>query len=84
MSEPEVGDLLHRLREHLPETEASAEQLKLMQQIEYHLHEEGEPDPETPNLRQSLELLIEEVEAENPQGAAVARRLINLLYSMGI
>lgn len=84
MPKSELKSLFQRLRDHLPEGEASAQQKMLMDQIEFHIHDENSPDPVDPSLRDSVEHLVEELEIEHPKSAAVARNILETLASIGI
>ncbi len=84
MPKKELKSLFQHLRDHLPEGEASAQQKILMDQIAYHLHEDGSPDPVDPGIRESVELLLEDIEQNHPRGAAVARNILETLGNIGI
>lgn len=84
MPKKQLKSLFERLREHLPEGEASAQQKILMDQIAYHVHDVDSPDPPDPSLRDSIELLIEDIEQEHPKSAAVARNLLETLAAIGV
>ncbi|MDN3647323.1 DUF4404 family protein [Reinekea marina] len=84
MPKTELKSLFQRLREKLPESEASPTQQMLMEKIQYHLHDEGEADPAEPNLRESVEILLDEIEAEHPKSAAIARNILETLAAIGI
>lgn len=84
MPKQQLTSLFQRLRDHLPEGEASAQQKMLMEQIAYHLHEQGSPDPIDPSLRNSLELLVEDIETDHPKSAAIAKNILETLAAIGI
>lgn len=84
MADQELHSLLERLRATMDETEVSDQQRELLAKVEYHLHNEGEPDPQEPTLRESVEVLIEELSAEHPRSASVARSILESLAAMGI
>lgn len=84
MPKQKLISLFQRLRDHLPEGEASAQQRMLMEQIAYHLHDEGNPDPVDPSLRDSVEMLIEDIETDHPKSAAIARNILETLAGIGI
>jgi hypothetical protein len=84
MPKKELKSLFQRLRDHLPEGEASAQQKMLMDQISFHIHEDGSPDPVDPSIRTSVETLIEDIESDHPQSAAVARNILETLAAIGI
>jgi len=84
MPKQELKSLFQRLRDHLPEGEASAQQKMLMDQIQYHLHAVDEPDPVDPSLRSSVQTLIEDIESDHPKSAAVAKNILETLAAIGI
>lgn len=84
MPEKELDSLVQRLREHLPESGMSEQQQRLLNQVQYHIHETEKPDQADINLRQSVELLINEIEADHPQGVAVAKKILEALAAIGI
>lgn len=84
MPKKELKSLFDRLRENLPEGEASAQQKMLMDQIAYHLHDNDTPDPIDPSLRDSVELLIDDIETDHPKSAAIARNILETLAAIGI
>lgn len=84
MPRKELKSLLERLREHLPEGEASAQQKMLMEQIAFHLHDEGSPDPVDPSIRTAVETLVDDIETDHPKSAAIARNILETLAAIGI
>jgi len=84
MANQELTNLLSSVRKHLPENNVSAQQQALLQKIQFHIHEEGTPDPVEPDLKQSVEMLIDELEADHPLGVAAAKKLLQALNAMGI
>lgn len=84
MPKQQLTSLFQRLRDHFPEGEASAQQKMLMEQIAYHLHDEQSPDPVDPSIRDSVELLIEDIEADHPKSAAIARNILETLAAIGV
>lgn len=84
MPKQQLKSLFQRLRDHFPEGEASAQQKMLMDKIAYHLHNEGSPDPVDPGIRDSVELLLEDIEQEHPKSAAIARNILETLANIGI
>ncbi|TCS44071.1 DUF4404 family protein [Reinekea marinisedimentorum] len=84
MPKQEIKSLFQRLREHLPEGEASAQQKALLDQIQYHVHNIDQPDPEDPTFRESLESLIADIESDHPKSAAIARNILETLAAIGI
>lgn len=84
MPKQQLTSLFQRLRDNLPEGEASAQQKMLMDQIAYHLHDQGSPDPVDPSIRNSVELLIEDIEVDHPKSAAIAKNILETLAAIGV
>ncbi len=84
MPKQELTSLFQRLRDHLPDGEASAQQKMLLDQIQFHLHNTDEPDPVDPSMRSSVELLIEDIGNDHPKSAAIAKNILETLASIGI
>lgn len=84
MADPQLHSLLERLRSTMDETQISDQQKALLAKVEYHVHNEGEPDPEEPTLREAVEMLIEDLSVDHPRSATVARNILEALASMGI
>ena len=84
MADQELRSLMERLRATMDESEVSEQQRAMLEKLEYHLHNEGEPDPEEPSLRESVEVLIEDLSVDHPRSASVARSVLEALASMGI
>ena len=56
----------------------------LMDKIDFHIHSDDEPDPEEPNIRESVELLIDDLETDHPKSAAIAKNILETLAAIGI
>ncbi|MHA7879431.1 MAG: DUF4404 family protein [Saccharospirillum sp.] len=84
MSKDQLHSLLNRLRETMDEGEPSPQAVELLNWVEYHIHSDGEPDPEEPTLKESIEMLIEDLSVDHPKSASVARSILESLASMGI
>lgn len=84
MPKDHLRALLERLRATMNEGDVSPQQQELLARVEYHIHNEGDPDPEEPSLQESMEMLIEDLSVDHPRSAAVARNILESLASMGI
>jgi len=84
MPKEKIKGLMDTLRETLGDEPISAQQKQLMSTLEYHIHNVDEPDPKDPTFNETLSLLVEELEEEHPQGAAVVRKIQEVLESIGI
>lgn len=80
----QLHTLLERLRSTMDESDVSEEQKALLRKVEYHIHNEDEPDPEEPTLRESVEVLIEDLSVDHPRSAGIARSLLETLAAIGI
>lgn len=84
MAREDLSNLLHDLRQHLPEHEATDQQKALLDEIEAHIHAPSEPTPTDPTLADAVTLLVETAEQEHPKTAAVARSILETLAGIGI
>jgi len=78
MPKDHLRALLERLRSTMNEGEISPQQQELLAKVEYHIHNADEPDPEEPSLRESMEMLIEDLSVDHPRSAAMALSLIHI------
>lgn len=84
MPKDQLHEMLNRLRETMDEGKPSPQAVELLNKVAYHIHNEGEPDPEEPTLKESIEMLIEDLSVDHPRSAAVARNILESLANMGI
>ncbi|MCH8530746.1 MAG: DUF4404 family protein [Saccharospirillum sp.] len=84
MPKDQLHEMLNRLRETMDEGKPSPQAVELLNKVEYHIHNEGEPDPEEPTLKESIEMLVEDLSVDHPRSAAVARNILESLANMGI
>jgi hypothetical protein len=84
MPKTKIENLITHLHEQFGDDLDSPQQQQLMQQMQYHLHQLNEADPKDPGLRETAELLLENLEVNHPQAAIFVREIISLLQGMGI
>jgi len=76
--------LISDLHDSFGDDETSPLQQQLMQQLQMYVHDVDAAEPVPPGLVESAEILLDEVEEDYPQTAAIIRQVINALGSMGI
>ena len=76
--------LISDLHDSFGDDEASPQQQQLMQQLQNYVHDIDTAEPIPPGLIESAEILLDEMEEDYPQTAAIIRQVINALGNMGI
>ncbi len=76
--------LMSELHELFGNHEPTPQQQQLMRNLEQHIHAVGEPDVDRPNLVESLEVVVEDLEADHPRTAGVLRELVATLRNIGV
>jgi hypothetical protein len=76
--------LMTELHDTFGNHEPTPQQQQLMRSLEQHVHGVGEPDIERPDLVESLEVMVEDLEAEHPRTAGVFREILGALRNMGV
>ena len=76
--------LISDLHDSFGDDETSSQQQQLMQQLQMYVHDIGTAEPVPPGLVESAEILLDEVEEDYPQTAAIIKQIINVLGNMGI
>lgn len=84
MPEQKMEALMSELHELFGDQKPTPQQEQLMRNLEQHIHNVGEPDTERLNLVESLEVLIEDIEADHPRSSAVLREILARLRDMGV
>ena len=73
MPRQQLENLISHLHETFGDDLTSSQQAQLMQQMRNHVHELGEDDPIEPGMKETAELLLEEIQEQHPNAAAVVR-----------
>lgn len=76
--------LISDLHDSFGDAETSAQQQQLMQQLQAYVHDIDTAEPVPPNLIESAEILLDDMEEGYPQTAAIIRQVIKALGNMGI
>jgi hypothetical protein len=85
MAQEKIRNLISQLHDlYWEDKTTSAQQQRLLQELEWRAHPEGTDEPEEPMPRETMEMLVEEREAEHPKTAAVMRELLETLKNIGI
>ncbi len=85
MAQEKIRNLISQLHDlYWEDKTTSAQQQRLLQELEWRAHPEGTDEPEEPMPRETMEMLIEEMEAEHPKTARVMRELMETLKNIGI
>ena len=84
MPQEKISNLITDLHERFGDDLSSPEQQALMQALQSHAHDLGAAEPVDPSFQETLNLLMEEVEIEHPQAAAILREVMDALKNMGI
>ncbi|CAA0082034.1 Uncharacterised protein [Halioglobus japonicus] len=79
-----LKSLIQDLHDSFGDDETSAQQQALLQQLHNYAHDIDKAEPTPPSVVESAEILLEEVEEDYPQAAAIVRQVINALSNMGI
>ncbi len=68
----------------LKDSDLSSSQYELMLQVENHMHDLDKPEPDYPNLVDTLEMLLLEVEEKQPKAALITKEILKTLENIGI
>jgi uncharacterized protein DUF4404 len=79
-----LKSLIRDLHDSFGDDETRPQQQELMQQLANYVHDIDKPEPTPPSVMESAEVLLEEVEEDYPQTAAIIRQVISALSNMGI
>jgi hypothetical protein len=83
-SQQKMEALMSELHELFGNQEPTPQQQQLMRNLEQHIHAVGEPDVDRPNLVESLEVVVEDLEVDHPRTSAVLRELVATLRNIGV
>lgn len=84
MSKTRLEDLISRLHQQFGDSTLSPQQSQLMQDMQDHLHNMDESEPQDPDLQDVVELLIKEIEDQHPKAASTANEILGILNNIGI
>ena len=84
MAKQRVEGLLTQLHERFADSDTSAQQEALLQQLQAQLAEWEGPLPADGNIVTTAELLLEEVKEKHPQLSRIVSELLDVLGRLGI
>ncbi len=85
MAQEKIRNLISQLHDlYWEDKTTSAQQQRLLQELEWRAHPEGTDEPDEPMPRETIEMLVEEMEVEHPRTARVMRELMETLKNIGI
>lgn len=84
MPQTTLKNLISRLHDNFGDDLSSPQQQQLMQKMQSYAHDINEAEPIQPNLRESVELLLEDIEEQHPSAAAIAKEILEVLGNIGI
>ena len=84
MPKQQIENLISNLHDHFGDDATSPQQQQLIEKMERHIHNVQDPELIEPSFKETVELLIEEVEEEHPKAAAIAREILEVLGNIGV
>jgi hypothetical protein len=84
MSQATIKNLITSLHERFGDDLTSPQQQQLMEKLNLYSHKLDQKEPVDPDIKETLELLLEELEVQHPQAAGIIRQVIEALGNMGI
>ncbi len=76
MAKKKIENLISQMHETFGDDQPSPQQEQLMQQLQLHMHNWGEPDPPDPTIADTVEMLVEEFNEDHPKAAAIMRQIL--------
>ncbi|MCB1615026.1 MAG: DUF4404 family protein [Pseudomonadales bacterium] len=84
MPKEKLLNLITRLHDSFGDEEVSPQQQQLLDDMKLHIHNINEPAPTDPDMLQTIETLIEDIEEDHPKAAGLARDIMEILVNIGI
>ena len=84
MPKAKITNLITSLHERFGDDLTSSQQQQLMKDLQNHIHKWDEKEPVDPNMQETVNLLIEDIEEQHPKAAAVVREIMHVLENMGV
>lgn len=84
MPKEQLLNLITRLHDSFGDEEVSPQQQQLLDDMKHHIHNINEPAPADPDMLQTIETLIEDIEEDHPKAAGLARDILEILVNIGI
>lgn len=84
MPKEKIQNLLTELHESFGSAEPSQQQQALLAEVQRHIHDMGTPDVPDQTFSDTLELLVEDMKEDHPQGAAIVSQIMKVLVDIGV
>lgn len=83
MPTSKLSQLMKQLHQTFDEADPSPQQVRLLMDLEAHVHSASQGAPVTPTPLETVELMLESLGADHPKTEAVLRELIDTLKTLG-
>lgn len=84
MPRQHLDNLISRLHQEFSPDSSSPQQQQLLNELQLHVHDHNEAAPADPSPKDIANALLESLEVEHPQAAAVVREIIETLGRLGL
>ena len=84
MPRQHLDNLISRLHQEFSPGFSSPQQQQLLDELQLHMHNRNEATPAAPSPKDAANALLESLEVEHPQAAAVVREIIETLGRLGL
>ena len=84
MPKAKITNLITSLHERFGDDLTSPQQQQLMKGLKSHIHQWDEKEPVDPNIQETINLLLEDIEKQHPKAAAVVREIMHVLENIGV
>jgi hypothetical protein len=79
-----LENLMSNLHERFGDQLTSVEQQQLLAKMQQHIHNMDQHEQVDPDFEETVNILLQDIESEHPQAAAIARSIIEVLQNMGV
>jgi len=84
MPKTTITNLLTSLHDRFGDDLTSPQQQQLMENLQNHIHRWDEKEPVNPDIQETVNLLLEDIEEQHPKAAVVVREIMNVLKNIGV
>ena len=84
MSQETIQTLISDLHNRFGDDLSSPQQQELMEKLQLHAHNFDEADPVDLDFKDTINMLLQDIEVKHPQAAEIVRKLMETLNNMGV
>lgn len=84
MAKAKIENLMTELHERFGEMETSAQQERLLAELQAHMHDGAEGSVKDPTPLESIQLMIDDLGDNHPNVSALLRELLDTLKNIGV